>query len=919
MESEQSQRPQTLRYQSNTTFLIGPNASTVPGRSMLPGLLQRNSQSTITTTPGGRTWPPQSPPALGAEPVVAAVEASELLQVGSSTVTAPLPQPAAYAPAALRRSHMTASLTEVSVVSGPGTRGARGSLDPIGSLGSMPPVPPASTVPPAPSASGWAGRAAPGPPLRRPNMPASVTDAHCFGSSTGSVGTVTTPSWQPYFATSMTEAPGSVAISSMGVIGCPSPRNSLGSMPPGMPPAPRPLRPPPRRRSLPPGQLPPRPPTLGRRFPAPTGEEIRRRPLPGVDFRDRERIDEGYDSAEAVDGRQDRQPPRPPTLGRRFPAPTGEEIRRRPLPGVDFRDRERIDEGYDSAEAVDGRQDRQPPRPPTLGRRFPAPTGEEIRRRPLPGADFWDRERIDEGYDSAEAVDGRQDRQPPLSRAFPSGVDFRERERIDEGYNSAEAISRRPPNRRLGPSVSRSARRLPNTPSQPVPVSRSKSGSGPHVSRIRMFQIEREFSTSAESEACRQTNGAPPRAPTPPPPRPENSDGSTFDDYGPSRPRVCSCPGTLMMRRGPPRRSSSGRPRGAYIKNDDDDDDEIEDLYMISKSRKKRKRKQTPPLPSPPPVTPTPSSGFMGFLSGLVGGRQQPPPIAPPARHAWTDSDSDDESEYELRRFDRRQLENFVRKIDFKQLAQDDETKEGRKSKRKEENKEGGKPEEKEPVGKAPEPEKKEENPPEVKTEPTAQAPMEGPLDVKVPVVFVFGGPGSGKGTQCDKIVQKYGFTHISSGDLLRAEVESGSDRGKEINEIMKKGELAPLAMILQLIKEAIKKNLATAKGFLIDGYPRNVEQGVRFEAEVCKCTNLVYFEVKDETMTARLMKRGQTSGRVDDNAETIAKRLKTFHDESEPVLEKYKDIVHKISAEEEPDKVFEAVTQLFDQITKPK
>ncbi|XP_075536594.1 adenylate kinase isoenzyme 1-like [Dermacentor variabilis] len=196
---------------------------------------------------------------------------------------------------------------------------------------------------------------------------------------------------------------------------------------------------------------------------------------------------------------------------------------------------------------------------------------------------------------------------------------------------------------------------------------------------------------------------------------------------------------------------------------------------------------------------------------------------------------------------------------------------------------------------------------------------MEGPLDVKVPVVFVFGGPGSGKGTQCDKIVQKYGFTHISSGDLLRAEVESGSDRGKEINEIMKKGELAPLAMILQLIKEAIKKNLAAAKGFLIDGYPRNVEQGVRFEAEVCKCTNLVYFEVKDETMKTRLMKRGQTSGRVDDNEETIAKRLKTFHDESTPVLEKYSAIVHKISAEEEPDKVFQAVTQLFDEITKPK
>ncbi|KAL1478584.1 hypothetical protein MTO96_034977 [Rhipicephalus appendiculatus] len=92
-----------------------------------------------------------------------------------------------------------------------------------------------------------------------------------------------------------------------------------------------------------------------------------------------------------------------------------------------------------------------------------------------------------------------------------------------------------------------------------------------------------------------------------------------------------------------------------------------------------------------------------------------------------------------------------------------------------------------------------------------------GRLDVKVPVIFVFGGPGSGKGTQCEKIVQKYGFTHISSGDLLRAEVKSGSDRGKQMNEIMKTGGLVPLDIVLQLLKEAMVKDLDKAKGFLID------------------------------------------------------------------------------------------------------
>ncbi|KAH8032679.1 hypothetical protein HPB51_000429 [Rhipicephalus microplus] len=152
----------------------------------------------------------------------------------------------------------------------------------------------------------------------------------------------------------------------------------------------------------------------------------------------------------------------------------------------------------------------------------------------------------------------------------------------------------------------------------------------------------------------------------------------------------------------------------------------------------------------------------------------------------------------------------------------------------------------------------------------------------------------SGKGTQCDKMVAKYDFTYISSGDLLRAEVASGSDQGKQINDIMKQGELEPLDMIIQLIKETIKKDLLTAKGFLLDGYPRNVEQGERFESDVCKCTNLIYFEVSDDTMKARLLKHGQTSGRVDDNEDTIVKCIKTFHDESEPVLQKYNSIVHK-------------------------
>merc|ERR1712176_404519 len=139
-----------------------------------------------------------------------------------------------------------------------------------------------------------------------------------------------------------------------------------------------------------------------------------------------------------------------------------------------------------------------------------------------------------------------------------------------------------------------------------------------------------------------------------------------------------------------------------------------------------------------------------------------------------------------------------------------------------------------------------------------------------LPIVWVLGGPGCGKGTQCDKIVAKYGFTHLSSGDLLREEVASGSERGKNLTAIMESGQLVPLATVLDLLAEAMIKKLSGSKGFLIDGYPREVAQGEEFEKAIAPCKHILYFEVSDETMTQRLLKRAETSGRADDNEETI-------------------------------------------------
>ncbi|XP_030063820.1 adenylate kinase isoenzyme 1 isoform X1 [Microcaecilia unicolor] len=187
----------------------------------------------------------------------------------------------------------------------------------------------------------------------------------------------------------------------------------------------------------------------------------------------------------------------------------------------------------------------------------------------------------------------------------------------------------------------------------------------------------------------------------------------------------------------------------------------------------------------------------------------------------------------------------------------------------------------------------------------------------KSKIIFVVGGPGSGKGTQCERIVEKYGYTHLSTGDLLRAEVASGSQRGKKLSAIMEKGELVPLDTVLDMLKEAMIAKADVSKGFLIDGYPREVKQGEEFEKKIGPPTLLLYVDAESDTMVKRLLKRGETSGRVDDNEETIKKRLDTYYKATEPVIAFYetRGIVQKIHAEGTVDDVFQQVCTALDAI----
>lgn len=188
----------------------------------------------------------------------------------------------------------------------------------------------------------------------------------------------------------------------------------------------------------------------------------------------------------------------------------------------------------------------------------------------------------------------------------------------------------------------------------------------------------------------------------------------------------------------------------------------------------------------------------------------------------------------------------------------------------------------------------------------------EGSLTEKKPtVVFVLGGPGSGKGTQCANIVQHFGFTHLSAGDLLRAEIKSGSENGTMIQNMIKEGKIVPSEVTIKLLQKAMQES--GNDKFLIDGFPRNEENRAAFEA-VTKIEPefVLFFDCSEEEMERRLLSRNQ--GREDDNIETIRKRFKVFLESSLPVVEYYnsKEKVRKIDAGKPVEEVFEAVKVIF-------
>lgn len=183
-------------------------------------------------------------------------------------------------------------------------------------------------------------------------------------------------------------------------------------------------------------------------------------------------------------------------------------------------------------------------------------------------------------------------------------------------------------------------------------------------------------------------------------------------------------------------------------------------------------------------------------------------------------------------------------------------------------------------------------------------------------VIFVLGGPGSGKGTQCSQLVERYGAAHLSTGDLLREEVASKSVQGETINRMIKEGQIVPLQVTIDLLKKAVQSRPGP---YLIDGFPRSLDNLQLWEAQCGECALALFLDLSEELMEARLLERGKTSGRMDDNPAMIRRRFVTFQGQSMPVIRQLeaKGRVAKVDASVSVQDLFAATCAAVDKVVK--
>jgi len=186
--------------------------------------------------------------------------------------------------------------------------------------------------------------------------------------------------------------------------------------------------------------------------------------------------------------------------------------------------------------------------------------------------------------------------------------------------------------------------------------------------------------------------------------------------------------------------------------------------------------------------------------------------------------------------------------------------------------------------------------------------------------VVIFGAPGSGKGTQSTLIAEKYGLKHLSTGDLLRAEVEKGSEIGKQIEALISQGNLVPDELIINMLSGVLNEDKQSA-GFIFDGFPRTTGQAEALKTMLkdhgMDVGLVINLNVGQEELINRLLYRSISSGRTDDNYETIQHRIQVYHEKTAPVKHFYEreGCAREINGTGSLSEIFERICTTLDAV----
>lgn len=187
--------------------------------------------------------------------------------------------------------------------------------------------------------------------------------------------------------------------------------------------------------------------------------------------------------------------------------------------------------------------------------------------------------------------------------------------------------------------------------------------------------------------------------------------------------------------------------------------------------------------------------------------------------------------------------------------------------------------------------------------------------------IVIFGAPGSGKGTQSDLLIKKYGLGHISTGDVLRNEIRNKTELGKIAKGYIDKGQLIPDELMVDILANVYDGFGKDHEGVIFDGFPRTIPQAEALKDMLNKrghkVAAMVELDVPEDELTTRLIKRGRESGRSDDNAETIRKRLDVYHNQTSPLIDWYeKEGIHNhINGLGELDRIFSDICEVIDKL----